>query len=239
MSDINELEERLKSDRRMLDRILADMNSIQCEIDEIKRVSRLQQATEANLDPTIPVYQGASQPQTAYQDNSASQNQFTSQNNYIQNNHTQNIFNQQSSSIYQKNPQSYQTASQPVQSFQPHQPVQNNQPVQPHNSVQQKQQGYKQPRQKTDTEALLGKNIMGIAASILIFISFILFATLIIPKLTEEIKITLMLGVSFGITALGLFKWFKKKKLYSFYHLAHVELVRYTYLYSYVTFIFI
>ena len=212
MSDINELEERLKSDRRMLDRILADMNSIQCEIDEIKRVSRLQQATEANLDPTIPVYQGASQPQTAYQDNSASQNQFTSQNNYIQNNHTQNIYNQQSSSIYQKNPQSYQTASQPVQSFQPHQPVQNNQPVQPHNSVQQKPQGYKQPRQKTDTEALLGKNIMGIAASILIFISFILFATLIIPKLTEEIKITLMLGVSFGITALGLFKWFKKKE---------------------------
>ena len=45
-----------------------------------------------------------------------------------------------------------------------------------------------QPKKALSIEAIFGKNIMAIAASILIFISLILFATLILPKLTKEVK---------------------------------------------------
>ena len=58
---------------------------------------------------------------------------------------------------------------------------------------------------------------MGIAASVLIFISFILFATLMIPLLTDGMKITLMLAVSFGITAAGLIVWFRKNRKSTFF----------------------
>ena len=68
------------------------------------------------------------------------------------------------------------------------------------------------PKLDISAENFLGKNIMGIAASILIFISFILFATLVIPALTDGIKLILMLAVSIGITAVGLIKWFPKKE---------------------------
>ena len=68
------------------------------------------------------------------------------------------------------------------------------------------------PKLDISAESFLGKNIMGIAASILIFISFILFATLVIPALTDGIKLILMLAVSIGITAVGLIKWFPKKE---------------------------
>ena len=60
-------------------------------------------------------------------------------------------------------------------------------------------------------ENIFGKNIMAIAASVLIFISLILFATLILPKLTKEVKFYMTLAASIGITVFGLVKWFKKK----------------------------
>ena len=61
-------------------------------------------------------------------------------------------------------------------------------------------------------ESVLGKKVMAVAASILIFISLILFATVIIPKLSDQAKFILMLLVSIGITVFGLAKWFKDKE---------------------------
>ena len=61
-------------------------------------------------------------------------------------------------------------------------------------------------------ESVLGKKVMAVAASILIFLSLILFATVIIPKLSDQAKFILMLLVSIGITVFGLAKWFKDKE---------------------------
>ncbi len=72
-------------------------------------------------------------------------------------------------------------------------------------------------QKKFNPEELLGKNIMGIAASVLIFISFILFAVLMVPLLTDNIKVILMLTVSLGITAFGLVMWFRKERKSTFF----------------------
>lgn len=60
------------------------------------------------------------------------------------------------------------------------------------------------PQKEKNLEATLGKNVMAIAASILIFISLIFFGTLIVPYLTDTIKMVLMFFVSFAFTILGL-----------------------------------
>ncbi len=70
---------------------------------------------------------------------------------------------------------------------------------------------------KISMEEMLGKNIMGIAASILIFISFILFAILMVPSLTDVIKVVLMFAVSGGITGFSLFMWLKKSRKSAFF----------------------
>lgn len=62
-----------------------------------------------------------------------------------------------------------------------------------------------------DMETAVGKTIMGIAASVLIFISLVLFAKLIIPHLTDTIKQILMYVVSIGITTFGLIKLNKNR----------------------------
>ena len=53
-------------------------------------------------------------------------------------------------------------------------------------------------------ERTVGKSIMGVAASILVFISLIMFATLLIPDLTDMGKVIIMFSVSSIITAIGL-----------------------------------
>lgn len=70
----------------------------------------------------------------------------------------------------------------------------------------------KETKSASSAESVLGKNVMAITASVLIFISLVLFATLIIPKLNYTAKFLLMLVVSIGITAFGLIKWFKNKE---------------------------
>ena len=67
-----------------------------------------------------------------------------------------------------------------------------------------------------DLENTIGKSFMGILASILIFISFILFAKLLYPLLTDAIKIVAMYGISFAFTLFGLYKLKSqpKNKLY-------------------------
>ncbi|MCR5103422.1 MAG: hypothetical protein K6B68_03075, partial [Eubacterium sp.] len=82
----------------------------------------------------------------------------------------------------------------------------------PQYSAEKQSKVYREISFKENAEAVLGKNIMGIAASVLIFISFILFAMLLIPSLTDGMKMGLMFFVSISVTAIGLFKWFKNKE---------------------------
>ena len=61
------------------------------------------------------------------------------------------------------------------------------------------------PERKTqDYEKMFGKSFMGIFASVLIFISLIIFATLILPHLTDTIKLLGMYIVSGAVLCAGL-----------------------------------
>lgn len=69
--------------------------------------------------------------------------------------------------------------------------------------------------QSMDLENVIGKSWMGIFASVLIFVSFILFATLLAPFITDAVKMTAMYVVSVSFTAFGLIKLKKRQnKLY-------------------------
>lgn len=61
-------------------------------------------------------------------------------------------------------------------------------------------------KKEKDFERTIGKSVMGIAASILIFISIILFATLLYPYLNDTIKLIGMYGISAVFTGFGLYK---------------------------------
>lgn len=65
-------------------------------------------------------------------------------------------------------------------------------------------------------ENTIGKSFMGILASILIFISFILLAMLVYQKITDAVKIFAMYGISLLFVLVGLIKLKKhpKNKLY-------------------------
>ena len=54
-----------------------------------------------------------------------------------------------------------------------------------------------------DFEHWFGKNMMSIIASVLIFISIIIFSTIFYPSLTDEIKVLAMFLFSFGLTGFG------------------------------------
>lgn len=60
------------------------------------------------------------------------------------------------------------------------------------------------PRTTQDYEKLFGKNLMGIFASVLIFISLIIFATLILPHLTDTMKMIAMYLASAAVLTAGL-----------------------------------
>ena len=60
------------------------------------------------------------------------------------------------------------------------------------------------PKQtKRDLEKTLGKNVMGVMASILIFIALIMFAVVALPTMTDTIKIISMFILSGGMMAIG------------------------------------
>ena len=66
-----------------------------------------------------------------------------------------------------------------------------------------------------DLENVIGKSWMGIFASVLIFVSFILFATLLAPFITDTIKMAAMYIASISFTLFGLIKLRKNhNKLY-------------------------
>lgn len=62
------------------------------------------------------------------------------------------------------------------------------------------------PRQSRNTnlEDILGRNLMGIFASVLIFIGMVLFGTVIVPALSDEMKILCMYLASFSVIVLGM-----------------------------------
>lgn len=74
----------------------------------------------------------------------------------------------------------------------------------------------KKPHKSGDFENLMGKSLMGIFASVLIFISLVFFATLILPTLSDTVKMIAMYLVSFAFLGLGMFLLNKdnKNKLY-------------------------
>ena len=65
---------------------------------------------------------------------------------------------------------------------------------------------------KKDLEKTFGKAWMGVIASGLIFVSLIIFAILLLPNLTQGIKMAAMFVVSFAFTAVGLVKLKKDGK---------------------------
>ena len=71
-----------------------------------------------------------------------------------------------------------------------------------------KQKPEKDPadRKPKNIEATIGKSVMGILASVLIFISFALVVSAFYPLLTKEVKMGLMFGVSALFTIVGLIK---------------------------------
>ena len=60
-------------------------------------------------------------------------------------------------------------------------------------------------------EKVFGKSLMGIFASVLIFISLIIFATLVLPYLNDTMKLIGLYVLSFGILGAGLFMYHKNK----------------------------
>ena len=66
-------------------------------------------------------------------------------------------------------------------------------------------------RKTLDYEKLFGKNLMGIFASILIFISLVIFATLILPHLTDTLKMLAMYIASAAVLSAGLLLYRKNK----------------------------
>ena len=69
---------------------------------------------------------------------------------------------------------------------------------------------------KKDLEKTIGKSLMGILASVLIFISLIMFATLLLPYFNDTAKMVTTYIVSFAFLGIGLLK-LKKDKENKFY----------------------
>lgn len=59
------------------------------------------------------------------------------------------------------------------------------------------------PGGKANLEDVFGRNLMGVFASVLIFIGMILFGMIVVPALSEKMKIFCMYLVSFSVTAAG------------------------------------
>ena len=88
-------------------------------------------------------------------------------------------------------------------------PQQNVQPVYQPN-VQPVYDQKKNSRVPADMEKVIGKSWMGVLASILIFLSLFIFAKLLIPLLTNEIKMVIMYTFSFAFLGFGV--WLVHKK---------------------------
>ncbi|MFV0363672.1 MAG: DUF2339 domain-containing protein [Suipraeoptans sp.] len=105
---------------------------------------------------------------------------------------------------------------QPVNQQSMNRPPVNQQPVNHQQMNQQPIPNYNtQNRQQGSMEGVFGKNVMGIVASLLIFIGLISFAVLIYDKIPDIAKSLLMFSVSIGIGAIGLFLSRKRSSTFS------------------------
>ncbi len=238
MSDIERLENELRQSKQMLLNLSSRISGMEAELAEMKKLQNVSQnKTEENTkyNPTPatgqqPIVQpgqmSAQQPgqqqgqQPGQQQGRMPAYQTQQQPGQIQAHQTtqpqgQNPAQQPGQqSIYRGNPQ---PAMQYQQSMRAQNAVNNMQPMSSAQSSATEIPSYNSGKRIINTEAMLGKNIMGIAASVLIFISFILFAVLMVPLLTDSIKVVLMLTVSLGITAFGLIMWFRKERKSTFF----------------------
>ena len=109
-----------------------------------------------------------------------------------------------------QNPQMQQNP--PVQ---PQPQMWQNLPVQPRpqtfQNVQPQFVPQKPSRKPQEYEKIFGRSFMGIFASVLIFISLIIFATLVLPYLDDDMKLIGLYVLSFGILGAGLFLYHKNK----------------------------
>ncbi len=106
-----------------------------------------------------------------------------------------------------------QTSFMPLQNAEQHQNTEQSQA--PFTQPQVAKQPNTAPAKPIDLENMIGKSWMGIFASVLIFVSFILFATLLAPFITDTIKMVAMYIVSVSFTLFGLIKLKKHhNKLY-------------------------
>ena len=69
-------------------------------------------------------------------------------------------------------------------------------------------------KNKDNFERIIGRNAMGIGASILIFIAMIMFATLLLPYLGDEVKLVAMYVFSLFLIGFGEFVYRKQKNGY-------------------------
>ncbi|WP_029233288.1 DUF2339 domain-containing protein [Butyrivibrio sp. VCB2006] len=106
----------------------------------------------------------------------------------------------------------FQAVQQPVyrtvQQAQPNQQNVVNRPVYVQPGVQ--YGGTQNKKSVESAESWIGKHLMSILASVLIFVALILFASLIIPYLGDGIKITMMFTASIGISAFAYYQHKKK-----------------------------
>ena len=70
----------------------------------------------------------------------------------------------------------------------------------------------RQPKPKKDLEKTLGKSVMGVMASVLIFVALIMFAIVALPSMTDTIKMIAMFVISGGITGIGVMLMKKDQK---------------------------
>lgn len=68
---------------------------------------------------------------------------------------------------------------------------------------------------KRSLESFFGRNVIGIAASILIFIGLVFLGTLIYQNITEAMKVIFMYSLSISITVFGIFLTLKKRSNFS------------------------
>ncbi len=185
MSEIDELEARLRQSQKKISDLQYEVNAIHMELMKLKDEGKpVQLKTEAVQKQPVKRQQGA-QPQQRQQAPPVQQGSPYRQQNLDQPQENRPVYGQQGQSQNQPSMQYNQADSQVTQ--------------------------FKKPK-KPDAEIMMGIRGMGIVASILVFISFILFAMYLIPGLTDEIKMALMFIVSIAMTTVGLILWFKKKE---------------------------
>ncbi|MCR5214258.1 MAG: DUF2339 domain-containing protein [Eubacterium sp.] len=226
MSDLTRLEEELIQNRKMLEVVNSKLISLEKQIADIKNNQNIQgqvqnQMNNLDNDPLItmgqsenpgdiPKYEGGAL--SGVQNGNGPVTSSQNGNGSVTSSQLYSPYRSVSSGNNEKTIPDYRQAH-----TNNNQAYVNNNQAYAYNQQAPVYKHMEKERKPANMESILGKNIMGIAASVLIFISFILFAVLLIPILTDGIKVALMLTVSFGIAGFGLFMWLKKNKENSFF----------------------